>query len=444
MSLWSLVLATSLAAGAGAAIAGESGSLQGSGQQFSGWCTDRLCQPEQLTPVVQKLADRQPVHIMMIGDSLTAGDAISHGWRQALDTIYGSTGRGVVDGARPYRGYLTWGIDAQASSGWRINGIFGNAWQGIGSPAVGLSGWTKSASTAGEWMTLTAEDARYTFDRFVLCGQAGPYSGSVMVSMGYESATIPFYSETRGPMCREVRSSSQVQTVMVRTLEDKLITINSMGTFRSNGSGVTLTNLGVPGSQLSHADRKDGSTVYTELRAYRPDLVVVAIGTNEGFNPGLDIAAYEANLRSHIRNLQLQTPAGVPIMLIGPPNAMTRNESVAHAGQVPPIGCETGLLVPGNLRHVASIQRRVAQEMGLAFWDWGMAMGGPCAMYAWREAGLTARDAIHIKKEGGERLGAILTSDIFTAFRMAGAPAAQALPTPSPYPANGTGVEIIR
>ena len=83
MSLLTMVLSASLAASPGA-------------------CVDRLCQPELLAPVAQKVSAQQPVHIMMIGDSLTAGDALSHGWRQALDSVYGSSGRGVVDGARPY------------------------------------------------------------------------------------------------------------------------------------------------------------------------------------------------------------------------------------------------------------------------------------------------------------------------------------------------------
>lgn len=411
-----------------------------SAQMGSGACVDRLCQREQLAPVAQKVSAGEPVHIMMIGDSLTAGDAISHGWRQALDSIYGSAGRGVVDGARPYRGYLTWGIDAQSSGGWSFNGIFGNHWQGVGSPAVGLSGYTKTATAAGEWMTLEAEDARYSFDRFVLCGQGGPYSGSVMVSMGYQNSIIPFYSETPGPMCREVKSAQPVSNVMVRTLEDKLTTINSMGTFRSTGGGVTVSNLGVPGSQLSHANRKHTPTVFAELQAYQPDMVVVAFGTNEGFNTTLSGSSYEANLRSHIRSLQLQTPANVPIMLIGPPNAMTRNEKIAFAGEVSPVGCETGLLVPGNIRHVNAIQRRVAQEMGLVFWDWGMAMGGECAMYQWRAAGLAHQDAIHIKKEGGQRLGAILSADLRSVFQRVPAPAQSV----ASEPVNNTGVQIIR
>lgn len=426
MSLLSVILATSLSAA-------SSGASEG-------YCADRLCQPELLAPVAQKLAQGQPVHIMMIGDSLTAGDALSHGWRQSFDSLYGSAGRGVVDGARPYNGYLTWGIDAQASSGWRFNGIFGNAWQGVGSPAVGLSGYTKSASTAGEWMTLEAEDPSYTFDRFVLCGQASPYSGSVRVTMGYEATQISFASDSFGPKCHEMTSSQRVGSVMVQTLEDKLVTINSMGTFHKTGGGVTVSNLGVPGSQLSHADRKNAATVFAELQAYRPDMIVVAFGTNEGFNAGLDIYEYEANLRSHIRNLQLQTPANVPIMLIGPPNAMTRSEKIAYAGQISPVGCETGLMVPGNLRHVNAIQRSVAQQMGLSFWDWGMAMGGPCAMYSWRAAGLTAQDAIHLKKEGGERLGMILTSDLRNAFQaLTGQAQAR-----TGLPANDTGVQIIR
>jgi hypothetical protein len=386
----------------------------------SGACAERLCQPQYLAPVAQKLAQQKPIHIMMIGDSLTAGDMISNGWRGQLDSVFGSAGRGVVDGGRPYKGYITWGIDAQNSPGWSVNGIFGNFWQGDAGPAVGLSGYTKTATRAGEYMTLEAEDARYTFDRFVLCGQAGPFNGSVMVSLGHDNAIIPFFAEAPRPICREVNTSQPVASVVVRTLEDKPVQINSMGTFRRQSRGITLSNLGVPGSQFSHAGRKNDATMFAEFQAYKPDMVVVSFGTNEGFNASLDIGEYQNDLVRQVRQLQTMLPDDVPIMLMGPPNAMTRSSAIAYAGAASPVSCETGLLVPGNIRHVSSVQRYVAQQMGLVFWDWGMAMGGPCAMYSWRAAGWAAQDAIHFKKEGGLQLGAILAGDLRAALQWAG------------------------
>jgi lysophospholipase L1-like esterase len=403
-------------------------------------CEERLCQAERLAPVAQKLNENKPIHIMMIGDSLTAGDALSHGWREAFDSLYGSFGRGVVDGARPYAGYLTWGMNSTASPGWVVNGIFGKAWQSTGGPAVGLSGYTKSAHFAGEWMTLTAEDPRYTFDLFVLCGQTGPNAGSLQVAMGSETYVFTLKADDAGPQCMEVRALQPAGSVTIQTLEDKPVNINSIGTFRATGAGITVSNLGVPGSQLVHANRKDAATISAELNAYHPDMVVIAFGTNEGFNSALDIKGYEANLRNHIQFMRSQLPSTVPLMLIGPPNALTRNKAIAQAGQIVPFVCETGLMVPGNIQHVNTIQRLVAKEMGLVFWDWGMAMGPPCAMYEWRAARLTAQDAIHFRKAGGKRLGEILAADLHNAFRTIG----EGWQAQTGLPANDTGVQIIQ
>lgn len=395
-------------------------------------CDARLCNPAPLAPVAASISAGQPVHIMMIGDSHTAGDAVSDGWRQQLDAAFGSAGRGVVAGGRPYRGYLTWGINALWSDGWQVNGIFGSVWQEGGQP-VGLSGYSKTTYSAGQYLSLDSEDYKYLFDRFVLCGVARPGGGSVLVTIGAQSETVSFDAPVTRPLCREFNTASLTGSVIVTTQEDRPVTITSMGTFRRNRGGVTLTNLGVPGSQLSHFGRANESMIIAEMQAYDPDLIVLAYGTNEGFNPRFDHIQYETELRRRIRALQQTTVNNVPILLIGPPFAMTRDNSIAFAGDTPPAQCETGLMVPGHLREVSAVQRRVAQEMGLIFWDWAMAMGGACAMYDWRASGLAARDAVHFTREGGARLGAILGEDFRTALQVA--PFAASISSP---PAGGS------
>lgn len=134
-------------------------------------CGRALCNAEALRPVAAVLARSRsrPVHILQIGDSHTAGDMITDGWRGQLTAAYTGGGRGVVAGGRPYQGYMTWGINALWSPNWSVNGIFGRVWQEQG-PAVGISGYTKTARAAGETMSLTAEGLDYLFDRFTICG----------------------------------------------------------------------------------------------------------------------------------------------------------------------------------------------------------------------------------------------------------------------------------
>lgn len=381
-------------------------------------CGTNLCNATVLRPIAEKLVARKPVRILVIGDSHTAGDMYTDGLRQRLVADYGSSGRGIVTGGRPYRGYLTWGINALQSQGWSINGYFGNIWR-EGGPAVGLSGYTKTANSAGESLSLTAEAPEYTFDTFILCGTAQPGGGTVSVKMGALDTTVSFNAPVKRAICQRFTAERRVEFVSVTTLDAGAVSITSMGTFRSTGSGISISNLGVPSSQLVHFARTDSDTLIRELEAYQPDMIVLAYGTNEGFNADLDLATYEQQLRDTIFRLKMMTTANVPMMLLGPPNAMTRNAAIAHAGPLPPVTCDTGIMVPGNIAGVRAIQRRVANVMGLAFWDWGRAMGGPCAMWQWRAEGLTAADAVHINRPGGIRLGAILASDFENALATA-------------------------
>ncbi len=58
-------------------------------------CSNGLCNPEALRPWLAKLAvadrteGRAPVHILQIGDSHTAGDNVTGGWRVLLQQRYG-------------------------------------------------------------------------------------------------------------------------------------------------------------------------------------------------------------------------------------------------------------------------------------------------------------------------------------------------------------------
>ena len=379
-------------------------------------CTARLCNPAVLAPLSSKLkatAKRQ-FRIVQIGDSLTAGDMLSDGWRQQLNSHFGNGGRGAVAGGRPYAGFLTWGVTTHNSPGWAFNGTFGRLWHD-GAPPIGLSSYTKTANSPGEVLSLTADATDYAFDSFTICGVTGPAEGNVIVSFGGLEKEMSFTSPTPGALCRSFAAPNLALSATVTTKNIAPVSITSMASFRGRG-GVSLSNLGVPGSLLRNFQRTDDKVVAAELAAYRPDLIGIAFGTNEGFDTDLNVADYDRLLRAQVLRIRRLAGIGIPIMLLGPPNAMTRSSEIANAGDTPATVCETGLMVPGHIAAVRSVQRRVAAEMGLAFWDWGAAMDTPCAMFNWRTAKLATRDAVHLTRPGGQRLGAILAADFEAAL----------------------------
>ena len=384
-------------------------------------CAGPLCNPEALAPYFARLEaargakEREPIHILQIGDSHTAGDAITGAWRDLLQARFGGAGRGVLPPGRPYDGYITRGITASMSSGWAIGATFGKG-AIAPRPLLGLSGFSMTAMRAGASMALNAAPGM-AFDRFVLCAIGGPDAGRVTVRFdGEDQGGLDFAAPSQRPICRTIRSTASRVSVEI-IADTRSLTITSWATFRDDG-GIALSNLGVVGSQLAHFARTDDAVVAEELKAYRPDLVVLAFGTNEGFAPHFDPVAFEAVLRSQITRLRLLS-GNVPILLLGAPDSLSRQLALRTNAPGALVGCEGAgeqpiLFAPPALTAVRDIQHRVADEMGLALWDWQARMGGPCAARDWvqRDMPLIRGDYVHFNTAGGLEIARRLQADL--------------------------------
>jgi lysophospholipase L1-like esterase len=102
------------------------------------------------------------------------------------------------------------------------------------------------------------------------------------------------------------------------------------------------------------------------------------------------------------------------MLIIGAPDAATRNPALAANGG-PARACGAGVWTPSALAAVRERQRRVARELGIAFWDWYQAMGGACSAFSWTGRGLMRGDLVHFTRTGGERIGQSLAQDLAAA-----------------------------
>ena len=241
--------------------------------------------------------------------------------------------------------------------------------------------------------------------------------------------------------------------------------LTSWATFR-DGGGVALSNLGVVGSQLIHWARTDDAVLTEELTNYRPDLIVLAFGTNEGFSPRVNEFEYEVTLRAQIGRIR-RLAGNVPILILGAPDALSRRaEMRANTGgesspdcgaplaqpvqagpsvldtimtrlrnsigmapsepvvapptaAPPPAPMATGtskgpLFPPAGLRLVRDVQRRVASQLNVAFWDWEARLGGRCYADAWVHASppLMRADYVHYTTAGGKEIARRLQDDL--------------------------------
>lgn len=388
-------------------------------------CWREACNLATLKPVFARLdaarartPGMRPVHIVQIGDSHTAGDVLTGAWRDLLQARYGNGGRGVLAPGRPWDGYITHGVTAAMSPGWRVAASFGKGSEDAAVP-LGLSSYSLTSLQPGATIGLTTDSPAMDFDRFVLCAMAGPNQATLTVRFGGADQRIALEAPVPTPRCTTIHSATPQASAAV-VAGDRPATITSWATFRDQG-GVTLSNLGVVGAQLRHFGRTDDAVIAEELRAYAPDLIVLAFGTNEGFSPYLDPRAYETVLRGQIDRLRTLAP-GVPLLMLGAPDALTRNQALKANAEGALLGCPDPvtppLIAPPALGRVRGIQREVARDLGVAFWDWQAAMGGPCAARAWTAATppLMRPDHVHFRWPGGQALAARLQADLDAAM----------------------------
>lgn len=377
-----------------------------------------LDRPETLTRFFDALdaagagEGERPVHILQLGDSHTVGDMITASVRSRLQNSIGRGGRGVLPPGKPYALYQPRQVE-----------LFEQAWTAVtpgpGSAAmagVGLSGSRALIWGEGSSLRIEAEGSA-AFSRVVLCAATGPAAGTLTVRAGFSETAVSFTEPTSGAACREVRLGEPVRSATIQG-GGGAVELHSVATF-AEGSGVAVSALGVIGATLRDLAVRDPAVVRAELDAWRPDLIVLGFGTNEGFDPFLDPDAYEPLLRGQIARLRTLAPQA-DILILGAPDAQ-RAEGGGTCGD------EASLWrIPRELPLVRDVQRRVAADTGVAFWDWHARMGGDCSAHRLATAPepLMRGDHVHFNSAGGDWIGQMLAEDLTAAWRARAAPAA--------------------
>lgn len=147
-----------------------------------------------------------------------------------------------------------------------------------------------------------------------------------------------------------------------------------------------------------------------------PDLVVLAYGTNEGFNDQLDPEGLEALLRGQIERVRRAAPSA-SILILGAPEAMR-----GEGGGTCPGDDAQRWAAPAMLAVVRDVQHRVAASTGVALWDWHGRMGGDCAPVALTggDMPMMRGDHVHFTGPGGDWIGGLLFADLMTAHSRRG------------------------
>jgi lysophospholipase L1-like esterase len=345
---------------------------------------------------------RGSLRILQIGDSHTAADLFTGEVRKELQARYGDGGAGYVDIGQPHPGVRSAVLKTSLSEGWTYNAL-----QKSGDASrFYLSGFDAEASRSGERLVFTAPQVM-PYDVIEIEFVASPGSGSVDITLDdlppiHRSLVSSKRDRIVERLLPDGSGPRQISKLSITTTENKPVIVSSVSIVNTT-YGVSYSNVGYPGATIDIVNKFDPRLFGHELQRINPQIVVLAFGTNEGFNDNLDLAAYRERYLDVIGMIRKNLPMA-RIVLIGPADgnrvslrgAARRAESAdAYEGSCP-------WPTPPKLRGVREVQRQIAEDQSLPFWDWSGIMARKCGAHAWFTANprLMAADHVHFTAEG--------------------------------------------
>lgn len=351
---------------------------------------------------------RRGLSILQIGDSHTAADQFTGAARQFLQERYGAGGAGVLPVGSPHPGVRSTQVKFSASQGWTYASL-----QRATSPdGFGLSGYTASTSTAGETLSVTAETPMpYSFVEIE--ARTGVDAGSISIEADDAPLLSASLAAEAGPVVLRAEAPGGLaafRRLVVRTIAAKPVTVSSMTIRRSDG-GVEYGAVGYPGATVEILGRIPARTLVDTLRRLAPDIVVLAFGTNEGFNEKLELDRYRQSYERAIAKIRRALP-NVMIVMMAPPDGARgpkkeegendKNGKKAPAKAAIDDGPCGEWKTPPNLNKVRELQEQIAKRHKLVYWNWASIMPAECGADRWANMSppLVAKDRVHFTTEG--------------------------------------------
>lgn len=367
----------------------------------------------------QALADREsgrrtrPVTVLQIGDSHTANDAFGTRMREVLQDRFGAIGRGLLPPGIPFATYAPSLVHVTASHEWRAITSMDRSNAG----PFGLTGLRQTTSSAGAVMTLETDlPGGLTIAEVEVLHR--PDGGRIEVLVnGRRAGTIATDSPVMEARFVHLPTRPDTSSITLRTFGDGPVDILSWFASQA-GPGLLYSNLGTIGATIALTERWDPDIVRVEMGHFRPSLLLIAFGTNEGFRPEPD-PDYGKTFTSAVRRLQAAAP-GASILVMGPPDGdwSDRREGGLPA-HCPDAGPERERWrKPPHLAATREAQRRAAEANGWAFWDWSAAMGGACTMAEWTQLDppLAMPDHVHLRTAGYRRTADVLLERLLNGY----------------------------
>ncbi len=352
--------------------------------------------------------DDGKVRVLIYGASHTQADVYPGYLRAYLQARFGDGGSGFLSLTRVNRWfrYTDWTIED--SKGWTVEHAQRRDARKDG--FYGLLGASGSTSNKRDRTVLSPRYEGVAASQFELFYLEQPGGGSFKLYVdGNRHATISTKADQPGPGYHAITLEEGAHTLEIRPNGDGEVRLFGV-TAERDQPGVVVDTLGISGTRAANMLDWHEPTWADNVARRKPDLIVLAYGTNETTDEDQSLARYRAELREVVTRLQDAAPQA-NCLLIGP-------------GDFPRELDEDVWVPRPRLVEIVETQRDVAYEMGCGFWDTLAFMGGVNSMHTWATSRpqMASRDHIHLTKRGYVRMGMALTDALMAAYDRAFGP----------------------
>lgn len=328
--------------------------------------------------------------ITYFGDSIVASDFITATLRRKLQRRFGDAGHGFMLMANAWPGYFHNDVTRFAAPGWHVSRVVGpfarDGFYGLG----GVSFRSEGPGVFSRFATAKSGTFGRAVSKFVVDYLEQPGGGKIQVKVdGAEVEVIDTRAEApKGAIKIYPVPDGQHE------LEVRALTANARAFgvwMERDGPGVVLDAIGIQGCRIRFLDQSDDVHFAEQLKLRSPSLTVFQYGMNESEDGELyPLDQYEATMKALLAQVRRALPQA-SCLLVGPMDRADKTGDVYKSRPVIP--------------KLAAIQRKVAGEVGCAYWDTLGAMGGFGAMGVWAPRGLGGADLAHPSSAGAEVLG---------------------------------------
>lgn len=350
--------------------------------------------------------------IVVYGASHVASDLYTDIVRSKLQARFGDAGVGFVQPLRAASGYRSAGVTFEEATGW--SGVHVKAKTPV-YDRYGLGGMYLTAAQsrkAAQLAFLTRPHAGLSgnADTLELWYLKQPGGGRLRVMIDGVEHKLNTQAKTLKPGYERYALADAQHRVELIAAGNAPVRLFGVVMERDR-PGVVVDNLGVPGSRVRYHLLWDDAVYREHLARRKPDLVVLAYGTNESGDDEEPIESYAGDLRKVLGRIREIVPKA-SCLLVGPSDRPIENPDGTFVDRP-------------RTTEIVEVQRKLSAEYGCGFFDLVAFMGGRLGMLRWVNTlpPLGTPDYVHFTRAGYEALGNGLHAALMAGFAPTSAPA---------------------